>query len=218
MAEPRKLARREFIQAASLGAVGLITFTNRSITNLLSGRTIGEAHAQDSVKNLRPFSLKTLKGLDSQMDGKYRRRFIEKGEKDISHFTSALTNGDRDTYITVGAFTLSETMERKIVILNPEDPKNRNGNNLETVVDLQKLFDFYREACKTNGCERKEMVWPKIMFQVLDRGVNTFATFVDNKPRPNDSSDLVAGYPLIGLVYNKEKNEVSPRGVYFRIE
>jgi len=218
MAEPRKLARREFIQAASIGAVGLITFANRSISSLLSGRTIGEAHAQDSVKNLAPMSLSRLKKADAQMDSKYLRDFWE--TKD-GYFVSAKIDGRNNSngiYLEVTAGIYSSTLEKKLTIEFPEDRTKPNGKRVYLRVDLQKLHDYHVTVCEGKGCEKADKIWIKVMFEVLDKGVNMFATFADDKPKPNDSSDLKVGYPIVGLVYDKIQNGASPEGVYFRIE
>ena len=218
MAEPRKLARREFIQAASIGAVALITFANRSVRSLLSGRIFSEAHAQDSVRNLKPFSLRKLREMDSVMDKKYKRDFWE--TKD-GCFVSAKTDGsnnNHEIYLEVTGGIFPTTLNKELAIVFPVDRKKPNDKRTRSRIDLQKLCDYYGEICAPSGCGSKERVWLKVIFDVDNKGVAIFATFVDSKPRPGDSSDIKIDYPVLALRYWKEKNGVSQTEHYLRIE
>ncbi len=212
MDESKGLNRRQmlFVTAAALGLTTRLPKSASSVLKYL-GLSEGIAHAQ-GVSELKTFSLEALRKLDALVGSKYPVSYADDGGSRV------LTNGDKGVYIGVYAFTDANTKEKKLIITYPKDPNNRNGDNVEVDISLQKLYDYYVEACAAEGRKPKDNPLAKIMVDVDDAGATAWVTFVDEKPKPNDSSDLKAGLPLLGLRYRKESNDVSTGQAYRRIQ
>jgi len=208
----RAYNRRQFLKLGTAGMVLLGALQGGIITSIVSAPK--SAIAQPSVKNLKPFPLKKLKELDSQMDGKYKREFWE--TKD-GYFVTAKVTGENGNYVRVIASTNSTTIEKGITIQFPKDLSKPDGEVASVEINLQRLYDYYEVACIDAGRKPKENPWVKIMFEVDARGVTIFTTFVDERPKPNDGSDLKIGYPMLVRVYMRESNGVSTSEWYMRL-
>jgi hypothetical protein len=217
MGERKGPNRRQVLIAATAAlalATGLPGSASKALNYLNVSEGVANAH---SIKQLSTFSLKELVELDETMDREFQRGFWENhsGHNGVHRLVGAEVNnsntGTLGVYrLEVASSTDSETLEKVLAIGYQKTPDDVPA---ATYVGLQKLYDYYVRA----GGKAKTP-WVKVMFDVDNAGVTIWATLVDEKPRPNDSSDLKAGSPILGLRYRKESNDVSADETYRRIE
>ena len=197
--------------AAAALALGITTGLPRSVSKVLSHLNVSEGIARaQGVGELKTFSLKTLREWDAKADTEYGREFVVAPSNDKTG-TIVRVTGEKSNHLLIIAAI--DSQEKGIGIQYPKDRSNPNGERTTVNVDLQKLFDYYVEA----GGKAKNP-WVKVILDVDDAGVTIWAALVDEKPKPNDSSDIKAGIPIIGVRYRKESNDISAGEAYRRVE
>jgi|GEM_PF-6805491 len=212
---PRAVSRRDFFRLGLAGAALLTVLQGGIIGSIVSMPKTAHAQPSDARKlPVAPYSLKELKEMDAQMDGKYKRHFWETKE---GYFVTAKVTGEHSSYIEVSGGTISTTMKKGFSVTVPKDKSNPGGDTVGFEFDLQELHDSYLTVCPP-GCEKKDKIWLKVIFGVNEGGVDIMATFVDERPRSGDSSDLKPGYPMMGAFYDNKANKAyKTKPALFRI-